>query len=158
MPKPAGAATRTMLDLSIGQANARRDREQRDRQMGLSELMQQFEIDFSGAAGTLWGFATQILIFDFPFYYAPGQRDPDFANPHFWFGAEARPAVAVSVTVTDWLFDDDNGAIIGAHVAIGVCGNVPNATPYTGTAHLTFQGFSALAEDEADFDDVGLVE
>jgi hypothetical protein len=27
---------------------------------------------------------------------------------------------------------------------------------YDGVLHLTFQGFSALAEDEVDFEDVGL--
>jgi hypothetical protein len=158
MAKPIHSAQRQVQALTLGVAKSQRKVRERERELGFAETEQQYQFPISGYVGPTAAFITTEILFDFPFYYAPGQRDPDFANPHFWFGAEARPAVAVSVTVTDWLFDDDNGAIIGAHVAIGVCGNVPNATPYTGTAHLTFQGFSALAEDEADFDDVGLVE
>jgi hypothetical protein len=155
VPVPHGATTRALMGLTLLDSKAMGQRHERDRQMGLSELMQQFQYEFEGTAGTLWGFANKTIQFEFPFYYAPGQRDPDFAFPQFWFGAEASPPVAVSATVTNWLTDEDNGAVVGATVAVGVCGNAA-AAAYSGTVHLTFQGLSALAEDEVDFEDIDL--
>jgi hypothetical protein len=153
MPVSQGVTTRALMDLTVGLLQTTRARDRRDRQMGLAELVQQFQFEFSGTAGTLWGFASKTLVFEFPFYYAPGQRDPDFEHPHYWFGAEVSPPVAVSGTVTHWVYDDKSGAVIGAAVAVGVCGAAA-ALAYEGTAHLTFQGMSALAEDEVDFQDI----
>jgi hypothetical protein len=155
MPTPQGATARTLLNLTIGSQKAMRAREQRDREMGLSEIMQHFQIGISGVAATGWGFAQATIAFEFPFYYAPGQRDPDFPQPQFWFGAEAGAPVAVSAVVGEWIADEDNGATIGAKVWVGVQAAVVGVA-YDGVLHLTFQGFSALSEDEVDFADVGL--
>lgn len=146
MPPPRGSLHRAIAGVTVGAVQSMRARDQRDRQMGLSELMQQFELVFSGTAGSAWGFAQTTVTFEFPFYYAPGQRDPQFENPHYWFGAETSAPVAVSVTVKQWTLDEDHGSVVGAVLYVGVCG--VGQTPYNGVAHLTFQGFSALAEDE----------
>jgi hypothetical protein len=147
MPLPEGVLHRAIADMTIGVVKSTRARDARDRDMGLTEIMQQFQLEFSGVGGATWGFVTLPVVFDFPFYYAPGQRDPDFDRPHFWFGAEVSPAVAVSATVSGWSKDPDNGAIVAATVSLGVAGP---AVAFKGVVHLTFQGFSALAEAEAD--------
>lgn len=149
MPTPEGALHRAIAGMTIGVVKSTRARDARDAQMGLSEIMQQFQLEFSGVGGAAWGFATLPVVFDFPFYYAPGQRDPDFDRPHFWFGAEVTPAMGVSATVTGWSKDPDNGAIIAATVALGVSGP---PVAFKGIVHLTFQGFSALAEAETDLE------
>jgi hypothetical protein len=119
--------------------------------MGLQEAMQQFQLEFSGTAELTWGFASLNLVFDFPFYYAPGQRDPDFDRPHFWFGAVVNTPIAVTAVVTAWSIDEDNGAVIGATVHVGVCAATPGVA-FDGVVHLTFQGFSALSEGGQDID------
>jgi hypothetical protein len=143
------ALNRAMADITLGVVKSTRARDARDAEMGLTEIMQQFKINFSGVANTGWGFAPLVLGFDYPFYAAPGQRDPQFEEPQFWFGAKVSPVVAVSATVSQYTVDPDNGAIVGANIAIGVCGAILNV-PYEGVVDLTFQGFSALSEDEAD--------
>jgi hypothetical protein len=156
MPTPQGAGTRAMLELTIGATKSMQRRAARDREMGLAEIEQQFQFEISGNAAITFAFAEVDVPFDYPFYYAPGQRDSDFNRPHFWFGAETSVAVAIVATVVAWELDEDNGAVIGATVAIGVAAGQPAVptqgvgVPFTGWAHLTFQGFSALAEDEID--------
>lgn len=159
MPEhPVHALHRAVGDLTLGIAKSMRARDARDAEMGLSEIMQQYQVRFSGVSDSAWGFAPVTLTFDFPFFYAPGQRDSDFDRPHFWYGAEttgadgtgAGIAIAFSAVVSAWVEEPKNGAIVGATVQIGVCGTVQAA--YEGIAHLTFQGFSALSEDEPDFD------
>lgn len=149
MPNPMHALNRAMADITLGVVKSTRARDARDAEMGLTEIMQQFKVNFSGVANTGWGFAPVTIGFDFPLYSAPGQRDPQFEEPQFWFGAKVAPVVAVSATVSAYTVDPDNGAIIGAVVAIGVCGAAQQIT-YKGVVDLTFQGFSALSEDEAD--------
>jgi hypothetical protein len=148
-----GATNRALLNLTLGVAKGSLERDRRDREMGLSELEQQYQVQISGTAGTRWASSTVEVSFECPFYYAPGQRDSDFDRPQFWFGAETTVAVAITAVVIDWQLDDDNGAVTGATVAIGVLAG--GAVPFTGFAHLTFQGFSALAEDESGEIDVG---
>lgn len=143
------ALNRAMADITLGVVKSTRARDARDAEMGLTEIMQQFKINFSGIANTGWGFVSLNVGFDFPFYSAPAQRDPQFDEPQFWFGAKVFPVVAVSASVNSYMIDPDNGAIRGAVVAIGVCGAAQQIA-YKGTVDLTWQGFSALAEDEAD--------
>lgn len=151
MPTPSHRLHRAMEGVTLGVVKSTRAREQRDLEMGLAEIMQQFRVSFSGTVGTAWGFAATVVHFDFPFYYAPGQRDPDFDRPQFWYGAETDLHMAVSVVVRGWELDPENDAVVGAGIAIGVCGAIADV-PYTGVAHLTFQGFSALTEDETDIE------
>lgn len=140
---------RALHELTVGVTHSMRKRDERDREMGLSEIMQQFQVRISGTGGSVFGFATVQIDFDYPFHYAPGQRDPDFARPQFWFGAECTPAMAVSAVVSAWGDDPHNGATISCNVDIGVAG--PEQS-FEGVAHLTFQGFSALAEAETDIE------
>jgi hypothetical protein len=158
MPRPEGALSRALVEITVGTERRRRARAQRDTEMRLSELEQQFQFEFSGTANTQWAFASADIVFEFPFFYAPAQRDPDFDRPHFWFGGDLAPELAASPTapiamsavVTGWLTDEHTGAVIGATVAIGVAAGA--ATPFNGLVHLTFQGYSGLDEDEVDIE------
>lgn len=151
MSVPRGALHRAVSDLTVGVAHAMRARDQRNREMGFAEVQQQFQVRMSGTATATVAYAITVVEFDYPFYYAPSQRDSDFSRPHFWFGAEASTPISVSAVVTAWDIDPDNAAIIGASVAVGVLSQTPVA--YTGVLHLTFQGFAALGEDETDIND-----
>lgn len=146
MPNPMHALHRAMADITLGVVKSTRSREQRDREMGLSEVMQQFQVAIEGTATGVLTFAQVEVDFDYPMYYAPGQRDSDFDRPQFWVGAEANEPVAVTATVDDWVLDDDNGAVTGASVQIGVMAGV--TTTYKGKVHMTFQGFAALSEPD----------
>lgn len=156
MPTPHGSLHRAVAELTVGAVRSMRAHDQRQAQMGLSEIMQQFQIEFSGEANLTWGFTNPpvTIEFDFPFYYAPGQRDPDFEHPHFWFGVELTSEIDVAVTtyIGTWIIDEENGAVEGCTLYIGACTN-DNGVPYAGIIHATFQGFSALGEDEADLGD-----
>lgn len=143
---PGGAMQRALTGLTIGVAKQMRAREQRDREMGFAEIEQQFQVKITGTAGGAFGFESATISFDYPFYYAPGQRDSELDRPHMTFGGEASTAVAISAVVTGWDVDAESGAIQGAVVAIGVSGA---EVDYTGVVHLNFQGFAALGEDES---------
>lgn len=147
MSVPRGALHRAVTDMTVGVARSMRAREQRNREMGFAEIQQQFQFKISGVAGVEWKWANLTVGFDYPFYYAPGQRDAEFSVPHFWYGAEVDTPVAISAAVLGWTRDSDNNAIIGSTVTVGNAGE-PGA-PFTGFVHLTFQGFAALGEDES---------
>lgn len=146
MPRPDGSLQRSMVRLTVGVARSMRARERRDREMGLAEMEEQFQVEISGNATTGLVWASQELSFDCSFHYAPGQRDSELDRPQFWFGAVVSPAVLVTAVVTAWTVDEDTGATIGATVAIGVMAAGPGA--YAGHVHLTFQGYGALIEED----------
>jgi hypothetical protein len=166
MPTPQGSTQRTLADLTIGNIKSMQQHAERTAELSLQETTQQYQFEISGTASTGLAWATMTVTFDYEVYYAPGQRDSDLDRPHFYFGAEIAPPiadppedhpepvpVAVLATVTRWLINDDNGAIIGAHVAVG-CFTDHDGVPFTGLVHLSFQGFSALVDVEADFPDL----
>jgi hypothetical protein len=152
MPRPGtGAAERTLADIVIGAVQSTRARDARDREMGLSELEEQFQLVLEPAtATTTIAWASTVVEFECKFHYAPGQRDSELDRPQFWFGAAVSPAVLVTAVVTDWTIETSTGAIVGATVAIGALAD--SVTPYEGVVHLTFQGYGALIEESPNVD------
>lgn len=142
---PEGAVGRLLHDITIGTIQAVRSKDASDAQNEMREIEQQFQVAISGVAGAVPAFEGATLQFDVPFYYAPGQRDSDLEFPHFTYGSHTNPAVGVHATVSEWVHDETNGSVIGAVVQIGAVGL---GEEFTGFAHLTFQGFGALAEED----------
>ncbi len=127
----------------------------------LAETEQQFQLPLAGTATANMSFGTADLEFSVDFFDAPEQRDSPLSEPQFTFGAFIDPteqtdnptgAVLVCACVSEWV-RDTRGAITGAKVTIGTC--VPGALgqfDFTGTVHLTFQGYGAPTENEAVLD------
>lgn len=141
---PIGALRRAMDGLTIGITRAQESRRERDRQMGIGEIDLQYQIEISGYAGVLPGFTVIDIDFDHDFFYAPGQRDATHEMPHFTFGAVVTPGVMVTAHVNEWKTDERTGAIVGASVGIGAIG----VGRYSGHAHLNFQGYGDLREQD----------
>lgn len=133
---------RAITALTVGVAKSTEKRRARQAELGLGESFQQFQVPISGTAGTLPAFTNVSVDFDYPFHYAPGQRDSDLEVPHAGFGAEADEQIMFGATVIAWVIDDGNGAYTGATVAISAMA-ADDDTSFTGSVHLTFQGFSA---------------
>lgn len=141
--RPSHIAQRSISDLTLGASKARDRVIRRNKEMGLSEVMLQFQTPVSGTAAGSVGFATTTLTFDYNFYYAPGNRDSDLERPQFWFGVEIDGEVFVSCAVTSWETDVDTGATTGATVRLGVMSG-GDIADFTGVLHSTFQGFGAI--------------
>lgn len=146
--RPIHAGQRAIADLTIGVAKATKARQDRVDQLGLQETYLQYQLPIGGTAGTLPGFATQAITFDFPFHYAPGQRDSDLEVPHFTHGSEVDGDVSVSTSVRSWDIDSDTGAILGATIGVSTIAAVEFVT-FEGFVHVTFQGF-CTPEDTPD--------
>lgn len=143
MPRrPIHSGLRAVADLTLGVAKSTEARRQRDRELGLAETEQQFQIPVSGTASTLPGFSFLAVFFDFPFHYAPGQRDSDLQEPHMTFGSKCNADVTLNAHVRDWYIDSDTGGYTGAVVVVSALAAVAG-TDFTGSVHVTFQGFSA---------------
>lgn len=148
MPRPSGGMQRALREILVGSQRTRAAREARDRETRFTETDQQFQVPINGTGHALPGFTEVEVAFDHPFYYAPGQRDADFETPHLsGVGGEINQPLLIGASVKQWVVDDDNGGITGAVVRIAVYGSA-EAVEYEGVAHLTFQGFASLAEDE----------
>lgn len=139
--RPIHAGLRAIADLTVGVAKSTEARRRREAELGLTESWQQFHVPLSGSAGTLPSFVYVDVEFDYGFHYAPGQRDSDLERPHFSFGSECDGEVDLGANVSEWNVDSDTGAYLGATVRLSAI--AADETSFTGTAHLTFQGFSA---------------
>lgn len=145
--RPLHSGHRAVTDLTLGVVKAVKASDRRRLTQGLAETDQQYQFPITGHAEELPAFTTVSITFDFPFYYAPSQRDSDLERPHVGWGAECDAFVMLSVHVSDWVTDEDTGATIGATVAIGVSAQGSDVA-FSGKIHITFQGFSA--PDEVD--------
>ena len=151
MARPIGQLDRALTALTIGvhQDAMHRRRALRDGYTG--EFEQQFQVQLSGQAGNTWGFVDQGYGFEFPFLYAPVQRQIDFPTPHFRSGIEltnpSSSLVLLHAHCIGWTRSPENW-VIGATVRFMVC--APMATnvtvPYNAVAHLVFQGYASLPE------------
>jgi hypothetical protein len=161
MPAPRGSTARALADLTIGVAKSMQARTERVAEVALQETTQQYQLAIEGTATTTIAWSSVDLLLDYECYAAPGQRDSDLERPQFYFGADVAPEdedaaaaapVGVLAVVTRWVTNESNGATVGARVAIGVVSNV--SVPFSGVAHLSFQGFTALNPVEDDFPDM----
>lgn len=156
-PRPirphTGDLGRVMRSLTIGPVHDTDARERRARDLGLSEIDEQFQLPIAGDAGSVIAWDSVTVSFDHPFHYAPGQRDSDLDVPQFTYGAviESGSPVIVSACVTGWIRDEDDDAVKGAVVQVGAhLPGTSEAVHYGGFVHVTFQGYGALQEDETE--------
>jgi hypothetical protein len=161
-----GATQRMLADLTIGGIRSMQKRAESTAEISLQETTQQYQFEIEGSAAKEMAWATVPVTLDYEFYSAPGQRDSDLDRPQFYFGADIAPPidepaadhpepapVAVFATVTRWLLNEGNGAVIGANVAVG-CLTDQDGVAFSGLVHLSFQGFTALVDVETDYPDV----
>lgn len=149
--RPIHQAQRSIADLTIKGVKATQKLQRWYEEQGLSETDQQYQFQISGTAATLAAFTTLPITFDFPFHYAPGQRDSDLETPHMTYGFVCDAFVMLSAHVVDWTQDEDTGAYTAATVAVG-CLSAVSDLDFTGVVHMTFQGFSA--PDDTDTSDL----
>lgn len=114
----------------------------------LTEVLQQYQIDVSGIAGT--GVSTDVTInFQEVLYYAPQERNIVTEDPQITGHSAVLDSgdVHFDVYVVKWLFDE-NVNYTGAVVRIGATevGWAPGSA-YSGTVHITFQGLGVPVED-----------
>jgi hypothetical protein len=141
MAKPIHSAQRQVQALTLGVAKSQRKVRERERELGFAETEQQYQFPISGYVGPTAAFITTEILFDFPFYYAPGQRDSDLEKPQMRQGFESPDNVMITIGVREWNVNEDTGGVIGATLVIGVLAAV--AVTFTATGHAEFQGFSA---------------
>lgn len=149
MPKPTHAGQRAIQALTLGVAKSRQKARAYEAEAGFAETEQQFQFPISGHGGPTAAFATKEITFDYPFYYAPGQRDSDLEKPQMRSGFVSPNDIMVTIGVQSWTVNEDTGGIIGCVLNVGVLAAV-NVT-FAGVAHAEFQGFSA-PDDHADDD------
>lgn len=116
----------------------------------LGEIEQQIQVAITGEAAATIAWATVDVTFDVEFLDATDQRYSNLTEPQFTHGTvlTTTEPVVISACVVLWS-RDDRGVIVGATVAIGA--HNPGATTgYTGTAHLTFQGYGSIPNEPAD--------
>lgn len=121
----------------------------------LGEIEQQFHCPFSGAAGTEVAVSTVTVEFEVEFFDAPEQRNSSLSKPHMTFGAFIEPggeSAMFSASVNEWVMDEERGAFIGAVVSVVVCAPGTSGVAFTGSLHLTFQGFGAPSENVPELD------
>lgn len=150
--RPQGQLDRALGSMTIDLLQNRDFRKRTLYDTRTGEYEQQVHVPFSGAAGSLWGFADQAVNWEMPFVYAPAQRRVPFETPHFTYGIEllnpGSSLVHFGAHVVAWNITDA-GWYIGATVRL--CVVSPDATvqvPYSAIAHLSFQGYAAYAEGD----------
>lgn len=151
MARPKTAQLERSLEaLTIGlvQDVRHRNRMLHDGQQG--EFQQQMQVELSGTAGNVWAWQDQKLSFEYPFVYAPLQRQADLLVPHFTCGftlAQTTNLILLHAHVIAWNVTEESW-VIGATVRFAV--SAPNAVvtpvPYDAQAHLTFHGYATYAE------------
>lgn len=132
----------------------------------LGEVENQFQVKVDGIATDVADWASFDVTFDVEFAYAPSDRDSNLIMPHVTHGAffdtvssapssdDQTVSVSAHVAVRAWRSNVDSGALTGATVAVAVTspGN-KDGTFYSGTIHLTFQGWGTppeVSNDELD--------
>lgn len=147
MARPSHAAQRQVQALTLGVAKSRERLRRYEAEVGFSEGSQQYQFHVSGFVGPIPAFSTKELTFDYPFYYAPGQRDSDLEKPQIRTGFVSEDNIMLTVGVKTWTINADTGGIIGAILNVGVIAGTSIAC--SALAHVEFQGFYA-PDDHAD--------
>lgn len=112
---------------------------------------QQFQIPVSGKAGVSPEWVTKDLKFHWTFYGEAGQRDSELNAPQVSFGVvmDSREPIFAMPCVMKWDRKDAD-EIEGATVAIAVWDPTGRGVKFKGSLHVTFQGYGAPAEYEAE--------
>lgn len=145
--RPVHAAQRQVQALTLGVAKTTKRMRDWELSVGFAETEQQYQFPIGGYVGPVPAFSTVEITFDYPFYYAPGQRDSDLEKPQMRIGYEVDQQVMVTIGVQEWTVDENTGGITGATLVVGALAASP--VVFTGLGHAEFQGFSA-PDDHAD--------
>lgn len=158
MSRPGpGQLERSLSALTIGVVQGQKFRERGLSDTYTGEWDQQVQVEFTGTAGSQWGWTDTDITFEYPFLYAPAQRLVPFDRPHFSKGFELLGAsitlVHLDAQIVAWNINDNNWTI-GATVRLYVVAPLADVEPlaFSAIAHLTFQGYAAYAEG-AEFTD-----
>lgn len=148
------ALSRSLRALSIGAIKSFDDATRQYQRDSLGELDHQFQVPISGEAGGVAAWQQLEVHFFAPLIDGRGERQSDYADPHFTYGSTITkgPPVGVLCNVRRWLEAD--GIYSGAVVEIGVFR--PGATDsktFAGEVHLNFQGYGLPDSDESDGED-----
>lgn len=149
--RPQGQLERALTQVTIGMLQDYLAREKNLEAGRSGEYDQQVEFPISGTAGSAWGSADVPVTWEHPIVYAPTQRTVPFEKPHVSNHIElptTTELIVATAHVISWN-QNDNGWYIGATVRVAVC--APNATdtvPYSGTVHLTFQGYASPTDGD----------
>jgi hypothetical protein len=112
-----------------------------------AEVLQQYQMDVSGQAGS-GAFTDFTITFQEALYYAPLQRNLKLEDPHFTYGYQLDTGDAKIVAyVKNWTLDDNAnylGAIVRVHVEQFEWAQL---SKFSGTVHVTFQGYGVPVED-----------
>jgi hypothetical protein len=153
VPRPRGQLERSLAALTIGVQNGVSERRKALSDTFTGEYEQQVHVPLSGQASATWGFTDQPVNWELAFLYAPLQRRVPFGTPHFTYGIEITGGqgdlVLIHAHVIGWTITEQRW-YVGATVRFAAC--APNATdtiPYSAIAHLSFEGFAAVAETDA---------
>lgn len=145
------ALSRGLTSLALGSVRAMQEAEARRAPNRLQEGEQQFQIPISGTAGKHPDWVEEDLEFTWTFVNATGQRDSWLEEPTISHGVRlvSQTPVVVSCCVMGW-DKKDADEIEGARIAVGVFNPAGGGVPFKGVLHLTFQGFGAPGEFEAE--------
>lgn len=148
-----GSLARSLDALTIGNADATADREERDKVLRGYDMSQNLQVPVAGVAGRDPVWVKTEVFWPNPFLTRidRSRSDSDLEDPHFTYGIELQSDANVIVVaiVRDWIENPETGWLIGARVR--VCAWCPQARkkhPFNGKLHMSFSGYAAPAESE----------
>lgn len=157
------AVQRAVAGITLGTVSAYDTKKVEDWKGGLDEYDQQYRVNFKAIVDYQTRWVTASVGFNVAFVAEPARESPYFATPTFtsgWefsatrdnnagpSGLESRP-VLVTICLVGYRSNDDNTALIGASVMIGMCNpGVRKKVLAAGVAHLNFQGYGAPMTDD----------
>lgn len=150
--RPIHSAQRAIQDLTLGIARSDKRAVRRAQELGLREVILNFQSTISGTARSTPGFAQVTVNFPYTFYFAPGNRDSDLERPQFWPGFECDGDVMLSAHVKEWDTNVGNGGTIGAVVRVGFMAAAE--VTFNGMVHMSFQGYGDLSDGDSPDDDL----
>lgn len=148
---PRQVLPRALHSIHVGAARSMQRKRRQDSEYDLSELTLQYQLPFSGEAGTLLAWSEPVeIVFEWGFFYAPMQRDSELELPHFEYGSYVLTDAPVGIlaNVMTWQEEEANGGITGASVVLGaIGGDSETPVPFSASVHVTFQGLATSRDN-----------
>lgn len=149
-----GALSRSIAALAFDTAEKIKESDEDRARESLAEYMQQFQIPVKGTIGGTPGWANIDLDFDIPMLKSASQRSVPFEYPTISLGYAIETGMDGILTAYVRSWKEDEAVVNGALVRVGLY--APEATvevAFSGTLHMTFQGFGAVRDDIDDSDE-----
>jgi hypothetical protein len=151
------AMNRAVVSVGLAVNKHIRERDRARANMAFREAVLQYQLPISGSADGVYRSATIDLDFEIHFHYAPYNRDSDFDRPEVSTGVvlSGDTDVIIDLKVVKWNIDEETDAVTGATVKVSafVLGGSTDGfdtTPFEGYAHVSFQGWAGVHEDETE--------